>query len=293
MLNNICEVLESVDLTNYNTYKIKTSASFLALPKTKEEVINLLKHLKKNSIKYFLLGNGSNVILPDENFDGVVICFKNFNNYEFIGNEVIADAGAMLPKIANDALNKSLKGLEWACGIPGTIGASVRGNAGAYLHEIMESVVSVDILDNDYNIKTINKENIKYDYRTSSLKDNNNIIISVKLHLEDGDYEESKALIQDRLQRRLASQPLDMPSAGSVFRNPFEGQPSGKIIDEAGLKGKIINGAQISEKHANFIVNIGNATSSDIVELIHLIQKEVKEKYDIDLKCEQEIVKWN
>ena len=292
MLNNICEVIENVDLTNYNTYKIKTSASYLALPKTKEEVIELVKYLKENNIKYFLLGNGSNVILPDNNFNGVVICFKNYNDYKFEDNDVIASTGAMLPKIANDALNKSLKGLEWACGIPGTVGASVKGNAGAYLHEIMERVVSIEVLDQDLNVKTLSKEDITYGYRTTSLKDSNDIILTVTLRLEPGDYEESKALIKDRLERRMASQPLEYPSAGSVFRNPSKELPSGKIIEDLGLKGKVIGGAQISDKHANFIVNKDGAKSSDIKELINIIKKEVKEQYDIDLKCEQEIVEW-
>ncbi len=137
MLNNICEVLESVDLTNYNTYKIKTSAKYLALPKNKEELVNLIKYLKDNNIKYFLLGNGSNVILPDTEFDGVIINFKKLNNYEFNDNILYVEAGAMLPTLCNEVINHGFKGLEWASGIPGTIGGSVKGNAGAYLHEIM------------------------------------------------------------------------------------------------------------------------------------------------------------
>lgn len=293
MLNNICEVLESVDLTSYNTYRIKTSAKYLALPKSKEEIINLVKYLKENNIKYFLLGNGSNVILPDTEFDGVIISFKKFNNFNLNGEILTAESGAMLPVLSNEIINNGLKGLEWASGIPGTIGASVRGNAGAYLHEIMERVVSIEVLDENLNIKKLNKEDITYGYRETSLKDGNYIILTVTLKLEPGTYEESKALVKDRLERRMASQPLEYPSAGSVFRNPSKELPSGKIIEDLGLKGKVIGGAQISDKHANFIVNKDNAKSSDVKALINIIKKEVKEKYDIDLICEQEIIDWD
>ena len=293
MLNNICEIIENANLKDYNTYKIDTNTKYLAFPKNIDELINLLKYIKENNIKYFLIGNGSNVILPDEMFDGIVISFKFLNNYEINGNSVVCQSGAMLPKVAMDTINHSLKGLEWATGIPGTIGASVLGNAGAYLHEIMEYVVQMSVLDKDLNIITLTKDDIKFGYRTTSLKeDRKYIILEVTLQLEDGNIEESKALVQDRLKRRTESQPLDYPSAGSVFRNPSKELPAGKIIEELGYKGKTIGGAQVSLKHANFIVNIDNAKSSDIKELINSIKKDVKDNYDIDLVCEQEIINW-
>ena len=292
MINDICEVLEHVDLTDYNTYKIKTSTKYLALPKNKEEIIILMKYIKENNIKYFLLGNGSNVILPDKEFDGIIINFKKLNNFKFDNDILTVEAGAMLPTLSNEVINHGLKGLEWASGIPGTIGGSIKGNAGAYLHEIMERVLEVEVLDENLNIKTLKKDDISYDYRTTSFKESKDIILSAKLQLEKGDFEESRALVKDRLERRLSTQPLEYPSAGSVFRNPSKEQPSGKLIEDIGLKGKTIGGAQISEKHANFIVNKNNATASDIKELIELIKKEIKENYDIDLKCEQEIVEW-
>ncbi|MBR1417250.1 MAG: UDP-N-acetylmuramate dehydrogenase [Bacilli bacterium] len=294
MLNNICEIVENVQLTNYNTYKINAKTKYLALPKSKEEIIGLIKYLKANNIKYFILGNGSNVILPDNIFNGVVICLKNYNNYEIVDDKIIASAGAMIPKIANDAINISLKGLEWATGIPGTIGGSVVGNAGAYLHEIMEFVESVEVLDKDLNIKKLDKKDITYDYRYTNFKDDKSIVIlSVTLKLEKGNKEESLALVKDRLERRQASQPLGYPSAGSVFRNPSSELPAGKIIEELGFKGKIIGGAIVSKLHANFILNNGNATSNDIKSLIKEIQDKVLNSYDINLKCEQEIVEWD
>lgn len=293
MLNNICNIIEDANLKEYNTYKIDTSTKYLAFPKNIDELINLLKYIKENNIKYFLIGNGSNIILPDEKFDGVVISFKNLNNYEIKGNKVICESGVMLPKVSIDTINHSLKGLEWATGIPGTVGASVLGNAGAYLREIMEFVESIKVLDNDLNIITLNKNDITYGYRTTSLKEERKyIIIEVTLELEEGNIEESKALVQDRLRRRTESQPLDYPSAGSVFRNPSSELPAGKIIEELGYKGKVVGGAEVSLKHANFIVNKDNAKASDIKELINDIKRDVKDKYDIDLICEQEIINW-
>lgn len=293
MLNNICQIEENANLKDYNTYKIDTSTKYLAFPKNIDEIINLLKYIKDNNMKYFLLGNGSNIILPDEKFDGVVISFKNYNHYEINGNTVVCESGAMIPKVAMDTINHSLKGLEWATGIPGTIGASVLNNAGAYLREIMEFVEEIKVLDKDLNIKVLQKEDLTYGYRTTSLKeDRKYIILEVTLHLENGNIEESRALVQDRLKRRTESQPLDYPSAGSVFRNPSKEQPAGKLIEELGLKGKSKGGAEVSLKHANFIVNKDNAKASDIRELIDLIKKSVKDEYNIDLICEQEIINW-
>ena len=246
MLNDICEIQEDVNLIEYNTYRINTSTKYLALPKSKEELINLLKYLKENNIKYFIIGNGSNIILPDEKFDGVIISFKNLNKYEINGDIIDVYAGAMLPKVAMDSIRMSLTGLEWATGIPGTIGGSILGNAGAYLHEIMESVQDITVLDKDLNIKKLTKEDFTYGYRTTSMKEKREyIILSATLKLEKGNEEESMNLVQDRLKRRQDSQPLDYPSAGSVFRNPSKELPAGKLIEEANLKGKIIGGAQI------------------------------------------------
>lgn len=293
MLNNICDFEENVNLKNYNTYKIESSTKYLAFPKSIDELIKLLKYLNDNNKKYFLLGNGSNIILPDEEYDGVVISFKNLNKYDIKGNKVYAEAGTMLPKMAMDTINHSLKGLEWATGIPGTVGASILGNAGAYLHEIMEYVDEINVLDKDLNIKTLTKEDITYDYRTTSLKENRQyIILSAVFNLENGNIEESMELVKDRLKRRQESQPLDYPSAGSVFRNPSKEMPAGKLIEELGFKGKSIGGAEVSIKHANFIINKNNALSKDIKDLISVIKESVKKEYNIDLVCEQEIIKW-
>ena len=274
--------------------KVNAKTKYLALPSSEDELISLLKYIKENNLKYFILGNGSNVILPDTTFDGVVICLKGINSYNISGTKVVASCGVMLNTLANETIKEGLKGLEWACGIPGTIGASILNNAGAYLHEIMEYVVSLRVLDKDLNIKELKRDDITYEYRNTSLKENREyIILSCELKLEiQNNRQESYDLVKDRLNRRLASQPLEYPSAGSVFKNPPD-LSAGKLIEDANLKGLNKNGAEISTKHGNFIINTGNATASDIIYLIDLIKKTIKEKNGIELKCEQEIVKWD
>ena len=296
MLNDYGQVIENANLKNYNTYKIDTNSKYLIMPDSIDKLISLIKYLNDNDIKYIVLGNGSNVILPDNYYNGVIICLKKLDKIIITDDIIDVEAGVMLPKLVIETVNNNLKGLEWAYGIPGTIGGSIYGNAGAYLSEIMEFVISVKVMDKNGNIKELNKDDIKYDYRTTSFKEDINkeyIILSAKLKLSHGNKEESLNLIEDRKQRRLASQPLDYPSAGSVFRNPSKELPAGKLIEDVNLKGYRIGGAEISSKHANFIINVENAKANDIKELIKLIKEKIKENNDIELKCEQEIIEWD
>lgn len=295
MPNNIGNIYENLDLTKYNTYHIKTSTKYMICPNNTDELINLFKYIKNDNIKYFIIGNGSNVILPDTKFNGILISLKNMNKIELLpDNRLNVMAGAMLPIVANYAINNNLKGLEWAVGIPGTLGGAIYGNAEAYLCPIMNYVKEITILNKDNELKTITPNDITYGYRTTSIKEQKeDIVISAILQLLPGNKEESLALALDRKQRRFASQPLEYPSAGSVFRNPSKELPAGKLIEEASLKGTNIGGAEISLKHGNFIINKDNATAKDIIELINLIKKTIKEKNNIDLVCEQEIIDWN
>lgn len=294
MPDNIGTIFKDIDLTNYNTYHIHTSASYLIAPNTTTELINLCKYIKKYNYKYLVLGNGSNIILPDTKFNGIIISLKNFNKLEMLSKDLIkAGSGAMLPTINNYAINHNLKGLEWASGIPGTLGGAIYGNAGAYLSDIMTYLQSITVLDKDLTIKTITPADISYGYRITSFKEQKNyLILSATLKLTSGDKEESLALVKDRLTRRMNSQPLEYPSAGSVFRNPPD-VSAGKLIEEANLKGLTKGDAEISLKHGNFIINKGNATAKDIIYLINLITKTIKEKDNIDLQCEQEIIEWD
>ncbi len=287
---NKYEYYKNVSLKKYNTYKIDVNCDYLVYPKSIHELQELLKYLKDNNIHYLILGNGSNVILARPNFD-VVIKLDRINNIEIKDNIVIAGAGVSLIKLSNICMENNLNGLSFAGGIPGLLGASTAMNAGAYKEDMASIVKEVKVLTPNLEIKTMKNSELEYAYRDSFLKRNKDFIcVEVTLSLEYEDKEIIKHRMLDRRDRRISSQPVNMPSAGSVFRNP-EGLSAGKLIEDIGLKGYTIGGAQVSEKHANFIINTSNATYEDIISLIDYIKEKVKEKYNIDLILEQEIVR--
>ena len=277
-------------LKNLNTYKIASKAKYLIEIQTLEGLISILNYLHEHNIKYFILGAGSNIVI-DEYFNGAIIKLNGLKKIEVKDNIITCESGAMMPSLSCVSIDHNLTGLEWAINIPGTVGGSIVGNAGAYKKEIFDSLVEIKVLDENLQIKEIKKEEIKHSYRHTDLKEKPWIVLEATFKLEKGDKEESLALVRDRKERRLATQPLDMPSAGSVFRNP-ENDHAGRLIEAAGLKGKKIGGAMVSEKHANFIVNTGDATSNDIKNLIKLVHTQVKEKFNVDLVLEQEIIDW-
>lgn len=285
---------ENVSISLLTTMKIGGRAKYLIHPRTVEDVKELMFYIQKENIPYFVLGNGSNVLFSDEPFDGVIIKLDAFTKIEKIDNHVLyAESGVFLPKLALYATNTNLIGFEWASGIPGTVGGSIINNAGCYQKEMFDDLISVTILTKEGEIKTIEKEKIKHEYRNTQWKGNQDcIILSCLLNLKQGNKKESLALIEDRRKRRMASQPLNYPSAGSVFQNPSNDLPSWKLIQKVGLQGFSINDAKVSEKHANFIINKGNATGKDVRDLIQLIQKKVFEETGIWLKEEQEYVNW-
>jgi len=294
ILKKYGETEENVSLKKYNTYRIGGLAKYLISPNSIEDLKELVIYLNDNNIKYMVLGNGSNIIFSEKLYDGVIIKLDKLNKIEVEGLFISVEAGVMLPKLVQVAIENNLKGLEWAQGIPGTVGGSIVGNAGAYKSEIREFLVSVTVMDKLGNIRTLKTKEIDFKYRHSSLKDKQKdlIVISALMGLMPGDKEESLKIIEDRRQRRLSSQPLEYPSAGSVFRNP-EGDAAGRIIEQdINFKGKRIGGAEVSQKHANFIINIDNASSNDVKDLIELIHKEVKDKTGIDLIIEQEFINW-
>ena len=277
-------------LKNLNTYKIDSTAKYLIEVQTLEGLISILNYLHEHNIKHFILGAGSNIVI-DEYFDGAIIKLNGLKKIEVKDNIITCESGAMMPSLSCVSIDHNLTGLEWAINIPGTVGGSIVGNAGAYKKEMFDYLVEIKVLDENLQIKEIKKEEIKHSYRHTDLKEKPWIVLEATFKLEKGDKEESLALVRDRKERRLATQPLDMPSAGSVFRNP-ENDHAGRLIEAAGLKGKKIGGAMVSEKHANFIVNIGGATSNDIKNLIKLVHTQVKEKFNVDLVLEQEIIDW-
>ena len=293
ILNQFGKVEENVSLKKYNTYKIDVMAKYIVFPKDKENLINLIKHLKENKVNYIVLGNGSNVIFSDSLYNGVIIKLDNLGKICINDTSVTAEAGVMLPKLAMTTINNNLKGLEWATGIPGTVGGSTIGNAGAYKSCMFDFIKKVTILNEKNEVIILDKKDITYEYRYTSFKDNKNLIVlDVTMELEKGNKEESLEKVTKRLAKRKETQPLEYPSAGSVFRNP-EGDAAGRIIEqEVGLKGLTIGGAQVSEKHANFIINTGNATGTDIRKLIKYVHDEVLIKTKIDLILEQEFLDW-
>ncbi|MDD2505012.1 MAG: UDP-N-acetylmuramate dehydrogenase [Bacilli bacterium] len=286
MLEKYGELYKNYNLQNHNTYKIKSIAKYFIIINEIAKLKSLITLLKKQKAKYFIIGNGSNIILPTF-YNGVVIKL-NFNELVIDDNNIEVGSSYMINKLANETVHLGLEGLEWAAGIPGTIGAAIIGNASCYDGSLIPLIAKIEILiDGEY--KTITTKDFKYSYRHTSLRDKKVIILKVFLKLKRGKKEELIKIIKDRTQKRIASQPLEFPSAGSVFKNP-EKDSAGRLIEEAGLKKYNIGGAEISEKHANFIINKNSATSEDIKKLIKIIKKEVYEKYNVDLILEQEII---
>ncbi len=277
-------------LSSLNTYKIGKSALAIVYPKNVEELKKLMKFLRGNNIKHKLIGKGSNLIFKKEIYDGILISLDEFNHLKITGNMITVGAGYNLMKLAIKAANESLTGLEFAAGIPGTVGGAVFMNAGAYKSDMGYVVNRIKILNEKLEVETLYNEDLDFHYRTSFLQKNPlNICIEATIILRRGTKEAIFEVMNDRKVRRLESQPLEFPSAGSVFRNP-ENNFAGKLVEDINYKGKKIGGAKVAEKHANFIINDSNATGEDIVKLIDEIKQKVKEEYDIELKCEQEIV---
>ncbi len=290
---NKYQMKEHVSLKNMNTYQIDTQTRYLFEPKNQEELMLFLKEAKENHIPYFVLGNGSNVILSDTEYPGVVIKLTHFNQVKYEKNFVTVGSGVKINQLSFDIIDHGLSGLEWASGIPGTIGGSIYGNAEAYKVSTFQYLKTVTFLTKDFQLVTKKKEEISHGYRTTWFKENEfSIILAATFQFPYGKKEESLALIKDRYERRRKTQPLDLPSAGSVFRNPSLENPAGKIIEELNFKGVKIGGAMVSPKHANFIVNYQNATGKDIKDLIKLIKEKVKKERQIDLVLEQEIKSW-
>ena len=287
---NNYEYISEASLKRYNTYRIDIKCKYLVFPKTKEQFIELLKELSTAKEKYLVLGNGSNIILNTTYYDGVVILLNKLNKMTIDDLTVEVEAGYSLQKLALETSSLGLEGLEFATGIPVMVGASIAMNAGAYKNDIASVVETVTVVNPNNEIVTMHHDDLNFSYRTSFFKENKGYyIISATLKLKQGNKEEILEKISKRRVKRIETQPLDMPSAGSVFRNP-EGMYAGELIEKIGLKGYNLNGAMVSEKHANFIVNKGNASGKDIVKLIQKIKEEVKKEFNVDLILEQIIV---
>ena len=275
----------------HTTFRVGGPASYFVTPETEEEIAKVIEVCTQENVPYYIVGNGSNLLVSDQGYEGVIIqIYKQMNQVEITENEIHAQAGALLSMIANRAMEAELTGFEFAAGIPGTIGGAMVMNAGAHGREMKDIVDAVTYYncEND-EIETIKKEECNFEYRNSKFKNSNVIIIKAILKLQKANSIEIKQKMDEYKQFRIEKQPIEYPSAGSTFKRGAD-FITAKLIDEAGLKGYTVGGAQVSEKHAGFIINKNNATATDIINLIEEVQKIVYEKFNKKIELEIEII---
>ena len=292
LLNIIDENNIKIDepMSKHISFKVGGPADILVRPNTEEELLEIVKLIKKENIPYLVIGNGSNLLVKDGGIRGIVIELSdNFSNFEIKGEKVYIQSGALLSIVGKAVLREELKGFEFAAGIPGTLGGALAMNAGAYGGEMKHIVESVRLMDMDGNIFELSNEEMKFDYRKSILTKENYIVLSAIIKLEKGNYDEIKAVMADFTQRRVTKQPLSLPSAGSTFKRPV-GNFAGKLIEDSGLKGLTLRGAQVSDKHCGFVVNLGNATAKDLLDLMYVVKSTVNAKYGVMLEEEVKIL---
>ncbi|MDI3309976.1 MAG: UDP-N-acetylmuramate dehydrogenase [Thermoanaerobacterium sp.] len=273
----------------HTSFRIGGPADVLVIPQSVDELIKVMDLIKSENIPYFILGNGTNVIVSDKGIRGVVIKLTAIRKIYVDGEVIVSEAGALLSSIANTALDNELTGFEFASGIPGTLGGAITMNAGAYGPEIKDVVEKVEVIDRNGSIYEVKNGNMRFGYRSSLIQSDNLIALRAWIHLKKGNYKDIKAKMDELNGLRKMKQPLEYPSAGSVFKRP-EGFYAGKLIQDAGLSGFTIGGAQVSEKHCGFIINKGNATADDVLNLIAYIKKTVKDKFGVDLETEVKII---
>ena len=282
------DILENELMSRHTTFRTGGPASLFLRPRTTEEIKGVLKLLKRAEVDFFILGNGSNLLVSDKGFDGVIISLANFADINIEDEtKVVAQAGAMNSSIAMLARDNSLTGFEFAAGIPGTIGGAMIMNAGAYGGEMKDITSKVTVLSSDGEVIKLDNQAMKFGYRTSAIKGKNFVVLSAVLDLQKGDKGEIAGKMQELALKRKEKQPLEYPSAGSTFKRP-EGYFAGKLIEDAGLRGFTVGDAAVSEKHCGFVINKGNATSADIYELIRRVQDKVYE--DFSVKLEPEVI---
>lgn len=287
---NFGEILFNEPLKNHTSFKIGGPADVMIIPSKEEEIVGAVKFLREKNIKYFIMGNGTNLLVKDTGIRGAVIKIASkYNNISIDQDRIRCDAGALLSDIGDYALKHSLTGFEFASGIPGTVGGAITMNAGAYGGEMKDIVAKVRVLDTDNNILEISKEEMNFRYRGSKVVDDNLIVLSTEFKLKAGDQEEIRATMEDLAYRRSSKQPLEYPSGGSTFKRPT-GYYAGKLIEDSGLKGLRYGDAQVSEKHCGFVINTGNATFEEVYTLIRTIQKVVKDKFQVSLEREIKII---
>ncbi|MDB8554136.1 UDP-N-acetylmuramate dehydrogenase [Turicibacter sanguinis] len=290
---NIGLLLENEPLSKHTTFRVGGPARCLVIPNSKQSLVETMKLINKYELPFKVIGRGSNLLPSDRLFEGIIVkCDKGLDHVEIDGTQVTVGAGVSTILLANKVAKCELAGLEFISGVPGSVGGAIYMNAGAYNREIQDVLVKALILDEAGELKWLTVEEMGFSYRQSILQTHRNwIVVEAVLQLEKGSYEEIMELMKARKVRRIESQPTNLPSAGSTFRNPLP-HYSWQLIERSGLRGVRIGGAEVSQKHCNFIVNVGGATATDIYELIQHVQAVVFEKHGIQLHPEVEMFNW-
>jgi UDP-N-acetylmuramate dehydrogenase len=278
-------IKENEPMKNHTSFKVGGPADLFLMPQSRAELQAVLEICKESQNPLYIMGNGSNLIVRDKGYSGIIINTKALNQVETVGETLIAEPGISLKDLANVALKEKLTGLEFASGIPGSLGGAVTMNAGAYDGEMKGIIKNITVITEDGSLKTIPADQCNFGYRSSILQQHHWVLVSVELGLKNGDYQQIEAKMLDLNDQRQSKQPLEYPSAGSTFRRPV-GYYAGKLVQDAGFRGYAIGGAQVSEKHSGFVINKGGATAADILNLIAAIQSAVKDQFDVDLKTE-------
>ena len=279
-------ILEQESMKKHTTFRIGGPADIFAVPDTIEKAAKIIGICRDKKVPFYVIGNGSNLLVSDQGYRGVVVqVYKNLSAIEIKGDIITAQAGAMLSVIAKKAMAASLTGFEFASGIPGTIGGAAVMNAGAYGGEMKQVLTEVTVLTQEGELRRIPSEELKLGYRYSVISEKGWIVLEAKLKLHRGDYDMIKARMDELKEKRVEKQPLELPSAGSTFKRP-EGYFAGKLIMDAGLRGFSVGGAQVSEKHCGFVVNTGEATAKDVRDLIREVSQQVKRKFGVELEPE-------
>lgn len=293
--SKLTKILDSKDIQidepmkNHTSFKVGGPVDILVNPENYQQVVDIINLCKADNVPYYIIGNGTNLLVKDGGIRGVVIKLCKLDEITLEQDKLIAKSGALLKDVSDTALKQGLTGFEFACGIPGSIGGAVAMNAGAYNGEISNVIESAKVIDNDGKIRILNKDELELGYRMSSILKHGYTVIEVTFKLQKGEEGKIKGRIEDLSKRRSDKQPLEYPSAGSTFKRP-EGYFAAKLIEDSGLKGTKVGGAEVSEKHSGFIINKNNATAKDILDLIKLVQKTVKDKFNVDLFTEVRII---
>lgn len=288
---NLGEFFYDEPMRNHTSFCLGGPAKLLIKPKDEETLIEILREIKKNNYNFYILGNCTNIIVKDKGFDGIIIKLKNkLKDLKKVSDtEIYAGAGVSLKKVSEFAMENSLTGLEFAHGIPGSLGGGVVMNAGAYDGEMKNVIKSVRLLDENFKVIEVSCQDMNFSYRHSLVQERNLIVLGATFSLSPGNKDDIREKYEEFDKRRAEKQPLDLPSAGSTFKRP-SGYFAGKLIDDSGLRGFTHNGAGISEKHCGFVVNKNNATAKDVLETIEIVQKVVHDKFGVNLEREVKII---